>query len=78
DFFKDPMLSLYLYSQIGPNAYKKKKERLTYPLKPKNITAVTRKFTEVFQAGSGESFTVPDVSFNRVNVSSGPTLHLDE
>ncbi|WP_373445999.1 replication initiation and membrane attachment family protein [Salinicoccus bachuensis] len=78
DFFKDPMLSLYLYSHIGPNAYKKKKERLAYPLKPKNITEVTRKFTEVFQAGSGEGFTVPDESFKRENVSSGPNLDLDD
>lgn len=78
DFFKDPMLSLYLYSHIGPNAYKKKKERLTYPMKPKNITEVTRKFTEVFQAGSGEGFTVPDASFKRENVSAGPNLDIED
>lgn len=77
-FFKDPMLSLYLYNHIGPNAYKVKKERLCYPSKPANFTEVTRKFTEVFQAGSDENFSIPEDSLRKDNVSTGPNVDLDD
>ena len=77
-FFKDPMLSLYLYNTVGPDAYRKKKERLSYPGKPENISEVTRKFTEVFTSGSAEGFSVPQESFRKENHSSGPNMDLDD
>lgn len=77
-FFKDPMLSLYLYNKIGPDAYRKKKERLLYPRMPENISEVTRKFTEVFTSGSTEGFSVPYESFQKENHSAGPNMDLDD
>lgn len=77
-FFKDPMLSLYLYNTVGPDAYRKKKERLIYPAMPENISEVTRKFTEVFTSGSAEGFSVPQESFRKENHSSGPNMDLDD
>ncbi len=77
-FFKDPMLSLYLYNTVGTDAYRKKKERLIYPGKPENISEVTRKFTEVFTSGGAEGFSVPQESFGKENHSSGPNLDLDD
>ncbi|GAB3060771.1 replication initiation and membrane attachment family protein [Salinicoccus sesuvii] len=77
-FFKDPMLSLYLYNHIGSNAYKAKKERLCYPSKPANFTEVTRKFTEVFQAGDGSGFSIPEDSLRKDNISTGPNVDLDD
>ncbi|WP_411841961.1 replication initiation and membrane attachment family protein [Salinicoccus sp. HZC-1] len=77
-FFKDPMLSLYLYNKIGPDAYRKKKERLIYPKIPGNISEVTRKFTEVFTPGSEEGFSVPHESFQKENHSTGPNMDLDD
>src|SRR5699024_9421671 len=59
-------------------AYRKKKERLSYPGKPENISEVTRKFTEVFTSGSAEGFSVPQESFRKENHSSGPNMDLDD
>lgn len=77
-FFKDPMLSLYLYNKVGPDAYRKKKDRLIYPKMPENISEVTRKFTEVFNSGSDEGFSVPYESFQKENHSAGPNMDLDD
>ncbi|MFC3418353.1 replication initiation and membrane attachment family protein [Salinicoccus hispanicus] len=77
-FFKDPMLSLYLHNHIGPNAYKTKKDRLCYPSKPEHFTEVTRKFTEVFQVGSEEGFSIPEDSLRKDNASTGPNVDLDD
>ncbi|TVT29673.1 hypothetical protein FO441_05170 [Salinicoccus cyprini] len=77
-FFKDPMLSLYLHNHLGPDAYKRKKDRLCYPRKPEHFTEVTRKFTEVFQAGNGEGYSIPEDSFRKDNVSTGPNIDLDD
>ncbi len=77
-FFKDPMLSLYLYNKIGQDAYRKKKDRLMYPKMPENISEVTRKFTEVFSSGNAAGFSIPDDSFQKENHSTGPNMDLDD
>ncbi len=77
-FFKDPMLSLYLYGQVGAVAFNKKKDRLQYPPMPENFTEVTRKFTEVFHTGSGEGFKVPTETFRKENESLGPKVDLED
>ena len=77
-FFKDPMMSLYLYNQIGPDAFRKKKEKLVYPKMPGNVSEVTRKFTEVFTTGSTGGFTLPQETFQKESYSSGPNMDLDD
>src|SRR5699024_12164808 len=70
-FFKDPMLSLYLYNTIGPDAYSKKKERLIYPAMPENISEVTRKFTEGFISGHEAGVSGPPGGIRRASPRSG-------
>lgn len=77
-FFKDPMVSLYLYNQIGPDAYRRKKEKLIYPKMPGNVSEVTRKFTEVFKSGNGEGFKLPHETFQQESYSGGPNMDLDD
>lgn len=77
-FFKDPMLSMYLYSQLGSTKFNDKKERLTYPDLPDNITEVTKKFTDVYRQTNDESFSVPVEQLQHENTSRGPTVDLDD
>ena len=77
-FFKDPMLSMYLFSQIGTVKFNDKKERLTYPDLPDNLTEVTKKFTDVYHQTNDHNFTVPNEQFKEENTSRGPTVDLDD
>lgn len=77
-FFKDPMLSMYLYGKVGTAQYKIKKERLVYPELPENITEVTAKFTEVFNPNNDPAFTLPKENFKQEAVSSGVNVDLDD
>lgn len=78
DFFKDPMLSMYLYSQVGSEKYNNKKKELTYPSLPNDHTEVTKKFTDVFHHTSQEGFTVSNENFKQNDKSRGPTIDLDD
>lgn len=77
-FFKDPMLSMYLYGKTGGEEYKKKRERLIYPQIPENMSEVTHKFTEVFNYVQDSSFVVPESGFKKETVSHGPNVDLDD
>ncbi|CEA00689.1 Replication initiation and membrane attachment protein [Jeotgalicoccus saudimassiliensis] len=77
-YFKDPMLSMYLYSQVGSQKFNDKKDRLIYPELPEDITEVTKKFTEVFYHSRDESFRTPNDNFKQNDVSRGPSIDLDD
>lgn len=77
-FFKDPMLSMYLYSQVGSEKYNEKKAYLTYPELPDDHTEVTKKFTDVFHHTSQNGFSVPKENFQQHDKSRGPTIDLDD
>lgn len=77
-FFKDPMMSMYLYSKIGPEQYKEKKNRLSYPGLPQNISDVTRKFTEVFRHNESDGFQLPQNDFKREIASTGMNVDMDD
>ncbi|CAM4162755.1 replication initiation and membrane attachment family protein [Lacicoccus alkaliphilus] len=77
-FFKDPMLSMYLYGKVGNAQYKIRKERLVYPALPENITEVTAKFTEVFNPNNDPAFTLPKENFKQEAVSAGVNVDLDD
>lgn len=77
-YFKDPMLSMYLYSQVGSSKFNDKKERLIYPTLPEEITEVTKKFTEVFYHNRDAQFRTPTENFKDEDISRGPTIDLDD
>lgn len=77
-FFKDPMLSMYLYSQVGSAKFNDKKDRLIYPELPEDITEVTKKFTEVFYHSRDATFRAPNDNFKQRDVSRGPSIDLDD
>ncbi|CAM4148704.1 replication initiation and membrane attachment family protein [Jeotgalicoccus halotolerans] len=77
-YFKDPMLSMYLYSQVGSAKFNDKKDRLTYPELPGDLTEVTKKFTEVFYHARDAKFRTPDEHFKQNDVSRGPSIDLDD
>lgn len=77
-FFKDPMLSMYLYGKVGSAQYKLKKERLMYPQLPENLSEVTMKFTEVFNHQNDSSYSVPTENFKEKTVSEGINVDLDD
>lgn len=77
-YFKDPMLSMYLYSQVGSAKFNDKKDRLIYPELPGDLTEVTKKFTEVFYHARDAKFQTPDEHFKQNDVSRGPSIDLDD
>ena len=77
-YFKDPMLSMYLYSQVGSAKFNDKKDRLIYPELPGDLTEVTKKFTEVFYHARDAKFHTPDEHFKQNDVSRGPSIDLDD
>ena len=77
-YFKDPMLSMYLYTQVGSAKFNDKKERLIYPELPEDITEVTKKFTEIFYHSRDATFRTPDEKFKQDDVSRGPSIDLDD
>lgn len=77
-FFKDPMMSMYLYGKIGSEQYKVKRERLSYPALPEDISDVTRKFTEVFRHTDSDDFEVPQNDFRRDVKSQGANVDMDD
>lgn len=77
-YFKDPMLSMYLYSQVGSAKFNDKKDRLIYPELPGDLTEVTKKFTEVFYHARDAKFRTPDEHFKQNDVSRGPSIDLDD
>ncbi len=77
-YFKDPMLSMYLYSQVGSQKFNDKKERLIYPDLPEYITEVTKKFTEVFYHARDAKFKTPHENFKHNETSRGPAVSLDD
>lgn len=77
-YFKDPMLSMYLYSQVGSAKFNDKKDRLIYPELPGDLTEVTKKFTEVFYHARDAKFRTPDEHFKQNDTSRGPSIDLDD
>lgn len=77
-YFKDPMLSMYLYSQVGSAKFNDKKDRLIYPELPGDLTEVTKKFTEVFYHARDAKFRTPDEHFKQNDASRGPSIDLDD
>lgn len=77
-YFKDPMLSMYLYSQVGSAKFNDKKDRFIYPDLPDDISEVTKKFTEVFYHARDAKFHTPEENFKRDEVSRGPSVELDD
>lgn len=77
-YFKDPMLSMHLYSQVGSEKFNDKKERLIYPDLPDNLSEVTKKFTEVFYHARDKTFVAPEENFQREDISRGPSVELDD
>ncbi|CAM5201552.1 Replicative DNA helicase loader DnaB OS=Ureibacillus acetophenoni OX=614649 GN=SAMN05877842_102473 PE=4 SV=1 [Ureibacillus acetophenoni] len=48
-FFQDPLLSMFLYSKIGEQAYRNLKTRYLKPNKTESYTEVSRTFVDVFK-----------------------------
>jgi replication initiation and membrane attachment protein len=77
-FLKDPMMSMYLYGKIGPEQFKVKKNRLSYPTLPSNVSDVTKKFTEVFRHAEQHSFVTPQEDFRKDVISTGANVDMDD
>ena len=48
-FFADPLLSMFLYSKIGEQAYRKLRSRFLQSVNKKGFSDVSRSFTDVFK-----------------------------
>ena len=48
-FFADPLLSMFLYSKIGEQAYRKLRSRFVQSVDKSGFTEVSRSFTDVFK-----------------------------
>ncbi|RUL56405.1 MULTISPECIES: replication initiation and membrane attachment family protein [Lysinibacillus] len=48
-FFQDPLLSMFLFSKIGEQAYRKLRKRFVKPLKKDHYTDVSRSFIDVYK-----------------------------
>lgn len=77
-FLNDPMLSLYLYNQVGEVLFKDKRERFIYPKLPSEVTEVTKKFTEVFKGKLNDSFTIPKGNYKNDKISEGPNVSVED
>ena len=49
DFFKDPLLSMFLYSKIGEHAYRKLRQRFCKTTNKEGFAEVTRSFIDVYK-----------------------------
>ncbi len=48
-FFADPLLSMFLFSKIGEQAYRKLRQRYIKPVDKRDFQEVTRTFTDVYK-----------------------------
>ncbi|WP_274307693.1 replication initiation and membrane attachment family protein [Solibacillus daqui] len=70
-FFKDPLLSMFLFSKIGEGAYRKLRQRfLTMPNKAQ-FEEVTRTFTDVYRP-INQSLPMDDLEINQATTGDYP------